>query len=944
MNKTIKILSISMGIVSSCTWAQNEINFGDFSKPVPSVSSMATYTNGGDANATGIPDITIPLLQLPTINNTIPLNLSLSYNPLNVSQEEAASQVGTGWSLFSGGVISRSIVNDIDELYDNPNQQDYYKNDFDDIYYYNIPGASGKFRIVRDFATNNFELVNLTANQLKIEYTKTSNTATLIFNSFTITDAKGIQYIFNDYSRSNQERNMMLLDGRVYRSAFFLTRIIDANNVEIAGFTYQKDVKYKKFAPSIVSYETCKLKTVTSPGFGKIEFDYLYDSSMENTYNDPYQVQKVVLKDHYNHIISQYSFEYSFYSYQYSQDITNNNADYKRILNRMKKLDKNNTVIEITSFEYSDNPQQGTGGGACPATTGTYTPQGHRGVLNRIINPSGGVVEYNFEIGDYYKNRTDRAYVSTILANQTMIDQEVQYYGNFMNIDYDTHQTNSHTFTIPQGTTGTRIFIIMGSDQLYPLPPTWDTSATPYVDYTIKYTDQSIVPWNSCGAGAYSTREYNLGPGTYTLQIGGSGGNGMISFFGLTHLPLPFKNYVKSGIRIGSIKYYNSKTDISPVKMTQFDYKSFTDSNASSGYMVVPDMDPNASQQILYKNVKITNADDGNGYTKYYYKIPQDFPKEDYTADGFNTTFWPYYNFTCSGLLDKKEVYDAQNKLLLSEQTQYTFDPIPGAKDFFLSSGSYSKLAWLKKIINTSRTYFDNSQPIEESSETNFNAFNFEVASTKKVVDGNAMESFTTYPETGYPKLISSHIKSLPVITEQKVDGELVSRTETKFNNLNSTLPTSMVMTNIDGMSKSSSIDLYDENGNAVQLTSPAGLSTSIVYGYHKTQPIARIEGATYAQISAFVQAIVDASNADAQNPANEGALLLALDNFRKNPALQNTQITTYTYDPLIGATTVTSSNGIRETYQYDNQNRLLKVLDMTGATIKEYKYNYKNQ
>ncbi len=206
------------------------------------------------------------------------------------------------------------------------------------------------------------------------------------------------------------------------------------------------------------------------------------------------------------------------------------------------------------------------------------------------------------------------------------------------------------------------------------------------------------------------------------------------------------------------------------------------------------------------------------------------------------------------------------------------------------------------------------------------------------------MESFTTYPETGYPKLISSHIKSLPVITEQKIDGELVSRTETKFNNLNSTLPTSMVMTNIDGMSKSSSIDLYDENGNAVQLTSPAGLSTSIVYGYHKTQPIARIEGATYAQISAFVQAIVDASNADAQNPANEGALLLALDNFRKNPALQNTQITTYTYDPLIGATTVTSSNGIRETYQYDNQNRLLKVLDMTGATIKEYKYNYKNQ
>ena len=225
-------------IASQHIKAQQEINFGDFTKPVPSVSSLATYTSTPVSNATGIPDISFPLLGLPSHNNGMNLNVGLSYNPMNVSQYEPASQTGTGWSLFAGGVISRSIINDIDELYDNPSNQEYFKNDFDDIYYYSIPGISGKFKFVRNLNTNTFELVNLTANKIKIDFTRTGNTSTLILNSFTITDEKGMKYLFNYYSRSNQERNQILLEGKVYRSAFFLTKIMDANNVEIANFTY----------------------------------------------------------------------------------------------------------------------------------------------------------------------------------------------------------------------------------------------------------------------------------------------------------------------------------------------------------------------------------------------------------------------------------------------------------------------------------------------------------------------------------------------------------------------------------------------------------------------------------------------------------------------------------------------------------------------------------
>jgi len=62
-------------------------------------------------------------------------------------------------------------------------------------------------------------------------------------------------------------------------------------------------------------------------------------------------------------------------------------------------------------------------------------------------------------------------------------------------------------------------------------------------------------------------------------------------------------------------------------------------------------------------------------------------------------------------------------------------------------------------------------------------------------------------------------------------------------------------------------------------------------------------------------------------------------------------QISTYTYDPLIGVTSITSPSGIKEVYGYDSANRLIEIKqqekDTSGnlilKTIKEFNYNYKN-
>ncbi|MYZ61719.1 hypothetical protein EH151_17700 [Elizabethkingia anophelis] len=150
--------------------------------------------------------------------------------------------------------------------------------------------------------------------------------------------------------------------------------------------------------------------------------------------------------------------------------------------------------------------------------------------------------------------------------------------------------------------------------------------------------------------------------------------------------------------------------------------------------------------------------------------------------------------------------------------------------------------------------------------------------------------------------------------------------------------------------------DLYDNKANILQYSEKAIKPTVILWGYNQTQPIAKIEGITYAELANKLGfsntntgylslGVVSASDTDAaQGTAiSEQALITALDALRSNPILTGYQITTYSYDPLIGVTSITPPSGIREIYKYDSANRLESVKDVNGNLLKEYQYRYKN-
>ena len=222
--------------------------------------------------------------------------------------------------------------------------------------------------------------------------------------------------------------------------------------------------------------------------------------------------------------------------------------------------------------------------------------------------------------------------------------------------------------------------------------------------------------------------------------------------------------------------------------------------------------------------------------------------------------------------------------------------------------------------------------------DLSFNETNYSYAQEKgnqllinKNIVGIPLETITTKTNNGVSKILSKTENIYPTSLPDSQIGNFVLPKIVKSYDLSNNLSSFTEVT----------LDKYDTKGNLVQYTTKDNIPVSIVWGYNFTLPIAKIEGAFYDDIVTFVGDMITKSNDDALDPTKEQVLLDAEDNLRKNSNFSNYQISTYTYDPLIGVTSVTPSSGIREYYKYDTTNRLEKIVDINNKLLKEFDYHY---
>lgn len=221
--------------------------------PSPSVAALMKFEEIPVSNYTGIPDISIPLFNSPTLSKDITMAISLNYHPSSVAAEERSSDIGLGWSLFAGGTVSRTVKGMPDEIfqtgdilpggyrfgiYQNSSTNIDYRNTYYDaiedirLYYdvtpdsvtepgldridrclwnaqargtmdaehdlwqFNFMGKSGRFYIKKN-SSNQLEVFPLDDYRVKITNTYGNSSNPYIPTSFTIYDEKGYKYIFD---------------------------------------------------------------------------------------------------------------------------------------------------------------------------------------------------------------------------------------------------------------------------------------------------------------------------------------------------------------------------------------------------------------------------------------------------------------------------------------------------------------------------------------------------------------------------------------------------------------------------------------------------------------------------------------------------------------------------------------------------------------------------
>jgi YD repeat-containing protein len=134
----------------------------------------------------------------------------------------------------------------------------------------------------------------------------------------------------------------------------------------------------------------------------------------------------------------------------------------------------------------------------------------------------------------------------------------------------------------------------------------------------------------------------------------------------------------------------------------------------------------------------------------------------------------------------------------------------------------------------------------------------------------------------------------------------------------------------------------YDEKGNLLEQQMTDGTKVSYLWGYNYQHPVAEIKNTSYQNlITVLGQATIDQLNS---NPGSDANIISLLSPLRTPGNLPNALVTTYTYKPVVGITSMTDNKGQTTTYEYDNFGRLKSIKDQNGSVVKHTNYHYQNQ
>jgi hypothetical protein len=404
----------------------------------------------------------------------------------------------------------------------------------------------------------------------------------------------------------------------------------------------------------------------------------------------------------------------------------------------------------------------------------------------------------------------------------------------------------------------------------------------------------------------------------------------------------------------------NSFTSLSSIGGGYVGYKKVTeyilDKNTSgTTEYLFSFYDDNISRTFPFKPSTSLDWRRGNLLEKKYYQNRAD--QKTLIKEEKNT--YKYYNSTSlSGLYVFNPNY-GNTEDLLAFKLDYRSYPTMGETVKLIATESKE---YFPAVFSTStKYYYDGINHLQTTKVETTNSKG-EIVSTKTYYPNDVNntndlgnDDLTSIEKSSIDKLKVQHRITAPIQVETAKDDVLLSTKRTNYKDWGSGIVLPTEIQTLKGIYNANTNQLedriiyhkYDIQGNPLEVSLADGSHIMYVWGYNNTQPIVKIANASYTGIPATATSLITqlqtASNTE-DTAAEEVTMRNLFKNLREDAYFADAQITGYTYNPLIGVTSITDPKDHTAYYRYDEFNRLQYGLDDDQHIAQQIRYNYQGE
>ena len=888
--------------------------------------------------STGLPQVSFPLYSMPTRSKDVTLNMSLSYHQSSIGRYGLRSgNCGRGWDFSLGGLLRMDASSP-------------------GVFNFNFMGYSGKFVA---FVPENNQTVNIIIYENKGPKLHCEAVSLNGTTKFTFFDELGYRYVFSvpdKVHRLNNDNSIILQN-----LAYHLTDIYDhnksaANNYEgnlLAHFDYSTYEEIVQLAPGLAFRRTNiinMMSNVTVPGYGAIE---VHSSGFTDTDGQWFLYTGADIKDFLGNEIknfvlytdSQYDAELGLYSMNLigltesgpGGANSQHHTFYYKPIPALKISEKGGT----DEWGYRNKfPKKCDQYSTLTSAANQYMVA--EGVLEKISFPTGGCVIYNYESNTYSYDG----------HRQMDLDQNGNIIPDYYTDLYMAQNKHNYTFTtlaedfsqdfvinVP-----TEVYItVYGESFTDPVLGGW---SNPTFELKGPGSFSRVIETDDAGDNNCMGYKILLQPGTYRIITSGGINKSCRVYTAKPRTTLQ-RYWHGGGIRVAAVAFFD--TDVAqdffdlfpstynpiPAKAKYYNYQLFSDPNMSSGATAsFPGSD---YTPIIYSNVTVRETKSIFGVTdertEYTFYSPIDF-----LSPG-NQTFTHDFRL---GKLKNKKVYDTGNTLQL--ETLHTYESLNPTE---LNS---HLMGWIMPKETITVEYFE-SGAISTTQNFQYDANrNISKKTVRRVGAPNVITNYYYHLDANGNPFTTNRVSALDHVDEFEGAEQLGSAKVEYQNSWSSPqgnvvnvahMPSQVLRSKATVTAETEHKNtMYDMYGNLLETERRDGTKKSIIYGYQNSLPVAEIEGVAYASIpSVLIDAVKNASNS-----GNQASLLSALSNLRGASQLSDAIMTSYTYKPLIGISTVTDARGYRMSYEYDALGRQTVIRDQDNNIVSDKTYNLKPQ